>query len=114
MTRPRVTTSVGSTRVKFAALGAAAGGMGDRYPPDFDPSRKYPLFVDVHGGGPRALYLIGGSSQLQAPKPRGPTWPAQPFDVIAMRSRPAAPIRNSQICPGAAARPSALATSAIA
>jgi len=29
-------------------------------PPDFDPKRKYPLYVDVHGGGPAArLYLSG-------------------------------------------------------
>lgn len=29
-------------------------------PPDFDPKRKYPMFVDVHGGGPAArLYLFG-------------------------------------------------------
>lgn len=29
-------------------------------PPDFDPTRKYPMFVDVHGGGPAArLYLFG-------------------------------------------------------
>ncbi|WP_157218993.1 S9 family peptidase [Flavisphingomonas formosensis] len=29
-------------------------------PPGFDPKRKYPMFVDVHGGGPAArLYLSG-------------------------------------------------------
>lgn len=29
-------------------------------PPDFDPGRKYPMYVDVHGGGPGArLYLFG-------------------------------------------------------
>ncbi len=29
-------------------------------PPDFDPERRYPLYVDVHGGGPGArLYLMG-------------------------------------------------------
>lgn len=29
-------------------------------PPAFDPKRKYPMFVDVHGGGPAArLYLFG-------------------------------------------------------
>lgn len=29
-------------------------------PPDFVPNRKYPMYVDVHGGGPAArLYLMG-------------------------------------------------------
>jgi dipeptidyl aminopeptidase/acylaminoacyl peptidase len=34
------------------------------YPPDFDPSRKYPLVLLIHGG-PRAASLMGFSTQAQ-------------------------------------------------
>jgi Tol biopolymer transport system component/acetyl esterase/lipase len=35
------------------------------YPPDFDPRRRYPLYVDVHGGGPGSyLYLMGPLTTL--------------------------------------------------
>ncbi|HEX6464104.1 MAG TPA: S9 family peptidase [Vicinamibacterales bacterium] len=34
------------------------------YPPDFDPSRKYPLVLLIHGG-PRAASLMGFSPQAQ-------------------------------------------------
>jgi len=33
-------------------------------PPDFDPKRKYPLYVDVHGGGPAARLYLGGPLSL--------------------------------------------------
>lgn len=29
-------------------------------PPEFDPARKYPLYVDVHGGGPGAQLFLAG------------------------------------------------------
>lgn len=71
-------------RVKFAAPGGLQLAAWVIYPPDFDPSRKYPLFVDVHGGGPSSsLYLIGGISALTA---RGPlewhTWAARGYMVF--------------------------------
>ncbi len=30
-------------------------------PPDFDPNKKYPLYVDVHGGGPGSPLLLMGT-----------------------------------------------------
>jgi dipeptidyl aminopeptidase/acylaminoacyl peptidase len=39
-------------------------------PPDFDPAARYPLYVDVHGGGPGArLYLMGPLSVALAATP---------------------------------------------
>ena len=40
--------------------GLEIGGYEVR-PPGFDPKKKYPMLVDVHGGGPGSrLYLMGG------------------------------------------------------
>ncbi|GEM_PF-2469702 len=40
------------------------------YPPDFDPGRKYPMIVDVHGGGPGSrLYLEAPFSRGSVPGP---------------------------------------------
>jgi dipeptidyl aminopeptidase/acylaminoacyl peptidase len=71
-------------RVKFpngAGLQLAAWVI---YPPDFDPDRKYPLFVDVHGGGPSSfLYLMAPLSALTA---KGPlewhTWATKGYMVF--------------------------------
>jgi dipeptidyl aminopeptidase/acylaminoacyl peptidase len=41
-------------------------------PPDFDPSRKYPLYVDVHGGGP--------GSPLSLVAPLGSTLSSSPLE----------------------------------
>src|SRR5207245_10326700 len=40
------------------------------YPPDFDPSRKYPLVLLIHGGTPAAS-LISFSTQAQLMAARG-------------------------------------------
>ncbi len=42
------------------------------YPPDFDPSKKYPMFIDVHGGGPASpLYPLAPGSRSGAASPLG-------------------------------------------
>ncbi|MBL8268172.1 prolyl oligopeptidase family serine peptidase, partial [Steroidobacter sp.] len=54
------------------------------YPPDFNPNKKYPLFVDVHGGGPGSfLYLM---APLSAGTAHGPlewhTWASKGYVVF--------------------------------
>ncbi len=44
-------------RVKYPAPDGLNIAAWVIYPPDFDPSKKYPMYVDVHGGGP-AQYLL--------------------------------------------------------
>lgn len=54
------------------------------YPPDFDTGRKYPLFVDVHGGGPSSfLYLMAPLSALTASGPlEWHTWASKGYVVF--------------------------------
>jgi dipeptidyl aminopeptidase/acylaminoacyl peptidase len=54
------------------------------YPPDFDPRKKHPLFVDVHGGGPGSfLYLMGPLSMATAPGPlEWHTWASKGYVVF--------------------------------
>lgn len=40
------------------------------YPPDFDPSKKYPLILDIHGG-PHAMYGVEFNHQMQIFAGRG-------------------------------------------
>lgn len=40
------------------------------YPPDFDPGRKYPLILDIHGG-PHAMYGVEFNHQMQIFAGRG-------------------------------------------
>jgi len=68
--------------------GLEIGGYEVR-PPGFDPSKKYPLLVDVHGGGPGSrLYLMGGviGSLIERH-----LWAARGFVVLVPDYRTAAP-----------------------
>jgi dipeptidyl aminopeptidase/acylaminoacyl peptidase len=40
------------------------------YPPDFNPAKKYPLFLDIHGG-PHAMYGVEFNQQMQIFAGRG-------------------------------------------
>ncbi len=40
------------------------------YPPDFDPAKKYPLILDIHGG-PHAMYGVEFNHQMQIFAARG-------------------------------------------
>lgn len=47
-------------RIHFPASGGIKIAAFVVYPPDFDPKKRYPVYVDVHGGGPGSfLYLFG-------------------------------------------------------
>lgn len=54
-------------------------------PPDFDPSRRYPLIVDIHGGGPGSfLYLWAPFSMAVNPGPlEWHAWAAMGYVVLA-------------------------------
>jgi len=59
------------------------------YPPDFDPKKKYPMLVDVHGGGPGSrLYLMGG---LIGSLIERHLWATRGFVVLVPDYRTAAP-----------------------
>ncbi len=58
-------------------------------PPGFDPSKKYPMLVDVHGGGPGSrLYLMGG---LIGSLIERHLWAAKGYVVLVPDYRSAAP-----------------------
>ena len=68
--------------------GLEIGGYEIR-PPDFDASKRYPMLVDVHGGGPGSrLYLMGGviGSLIERH-----LWAARGFVVLVPDYRTAAP-----------------------
>jgi dipeptidyl aminopeptidase/acylaminoacyl peptidase len=68
--------------------GLELGGYEVR-PPNFDPKKKYPMLVDVHGGGPGSrLYLMGGvvGSLIERH-----LWAARGFVVFVPDYRTAAP-----------------------
>jgi dipeptidyl aminopeptidase/acylaminoacyl peptidase len=68
--------------------GLEIGGYEVR-PPGFDPKKKYPMLVDVHGGGPGSrLYLMGGvvGSLIERH-----LWAARGFVVFVPDYRTAAP-----------------------
>jgi dipeptidyl aminopeptidase/acylaminoacyl peptidase len=68
--------------------GLEIGGFEVR-PPDFDPKKKYPMLVDVHGGGPGSrLYLMGG---LIGSLIERHVWATRGFVVFAPDYRTAAP-----------------------
>ncbi|HVK80257.1 MAG TPA: prolyl oligopeptidase family serine peptidase, partial [Verrucomicrobiae bacterium] len=54
-------------------------------PPDFDPSRRYPLIVDIHGGGPGSfLYLWAPFSMALNPGPlEWHAWAAMGYVVLS-------------------------------
>jgi dipeptidyl aminopeptidase/acylaminoacyl peptidase len=57
-------------RVKFPTPDGLQMAAWVVYPPNFDPSKKYPLYIDVHGGGPGSyLYLMGAISAVVAQGP---------------------------------------------
>ncbi|MEP7245170.1 MAG: prolyl oligopeptidase family serine peptidase, partial [Gammaproteobacteria bacterium] len=71
-------------RVKFPTADGLQLAAWVIYPAEFDSRKKYPLFVDVHGGGPGSyLYLLGPLSGLTA---RGPlewhTWATKGYVVF--------------------------------
>jgi dipeptidyl aminopeptidase/acylaminoacyl peptidase len=58
-------------------------------PPNFDPKKKYPMLVDVHGGGPGSrLYLMGGMIGSLIERH---LWAARGFVVFVPDYRTAAP-----------------------
>lgn len=68
--------------------GLEIGGYEVR-PPNFDPAKKYPMLVDVHGGGPGSrLYLMGGviGSLIERH-----LWATRGFVVLVPDYRTAAP-----------------------
>ena len=71
-------------RVKFPTPDGLQIAAWVVYPADFDSKKKYPLYVDVHGGGPGSyLTLFGAISALNA---KGPlewhTWAAKGYVVF--------------------------------
>ena len=68
--------------------GLEIGGYEVR-PPGFDPAKKYPMLVDVHGGGPGSrLYLMGG---LIGSLIERHVWASRGFVVLVPDYRTAAP-----------------------
>ena len=68
--------------------GLEIGGYEVR-PPGFDPKKRYPMLVDVHGGGPGSrLYLMGGviGSRIERH-----LWAAKGYVVLVPDYRSAAP-----------------------
>ncbi|MEZ5399006.1 MAG: S9 family peptidase [Bryobacteraceae bacterium] len=49
------------------------------FPPDFDPAKKYPLILDIHGG-PHAMYGVEFNWQMQ-------TWAARGYVVLYTNPR---------------------------
>ncbi|MBL8268607.1 S9 family peptidase [Steroidobacter sp.] len=71
-------------RVKFPTPDGVQIAAWVIYPPDFDASKKYPLYVDVHGGGPGSfLYLFGPISAVTTGSPlEWHTWAAKGYVVF--------------------------------
>lgn len=64
--------------VTFASEGWEIQGWVVK-PPDFDPSRRYPLILSIHGG-PHAMYDVGFSYSFQ-------NWAANGFAVLYLNPR---------------------------
>jgi dipeptidyl aminopeptidase/acylaminoacyl peptidase len=83
--------------VWYASTGGARVQGWIIKPPGFDPSKKYPLIMEIHGG-PHAMYNVGFSYQLQNfaangyvvlyTNPRGSTGYGSPFGNAIERAYP--------------------------